>query len=141
MRQIGSRRSPSGPAQQAQLPYYNTAPVTTTTVYASIGATGSSGTEAGTEYRIPAKGLLGTLLVQNNAVGADAITATYQARKNGADVGAPVKIKNDATGPVKVDLSAISVKEGDLISLSITAPAFAGAAPKARVYFSWVPSA
>jgi len=137
---IGTRRSPSGPAQQIQLPYYDTAPTTAATTYATIGAAGSSGTEAGTEYRIPAKGVLGTLLIQNAPVGADAVNVTFRARKNGASVGPALVIPNNASGPVKVDLSDVAVAEGDLVSLQMTAPAFGGAAPISRVFFSWIPA-
>jgi hypothetical protein len=137
---IANRRSPSGPLIADQLGFGNVSPVTAATVFALISGIGSDPTEAGTEYEVPAAGKLGTLQVRNNPVGDDAVNATYQARKNGADVGDPVIIGNNAVGPVKVDLSAITVLPGDLISLSVTAPAFAGAAPIGRVTFTYIPS-
>ena len=141
MSKFANRRSPSGPQSGLQLPYYNTLPTTAAASFASIGATGSSPTESGTEYRIPVRGRLDTLQISNQPVGADAVNVTYQARKNGAPVGPALVILNNAVGPVKVDLSAIGVVEGDLISIQVnsTAAAFPGAAPAARVLMSWVP--
>jgi hypothetical protein len=140
MSRYGTRKSPSGPKISIQLPYFDVSPVTAATVFATIGAAGSTPTEAGTEYRIPVPGKLDTLLVQNNPVGADPVLSVYQARKNGANVGTPIVIANNIVGPFRVDLSGIDVAEGDLISLSITTPAFAGAAPIGRIFFSWVPN-
>lgn len=133
---FGNRRSPSGPKTTQQLPYFNTAPVTAATNYVPLSSGAAVATEAGTEYRVPSGGKLSTLQVSNQPVGADAVQAVYQARKNGANVGDPVKINNNAVGPVKVDLSAINVVEGDLVSLSVTTPAFLGPAPVARVLFT-----
>jgi hypothetical protein len=137
---FANRRSPSGPKTDQQLPYYNTIPVTAATRFVGVGGAAASATEAGTEYEIPVGGKLATLQVRNNAVGADAANATYQVRKNGANVGSPVVIANNAAGPVKVDLSAINVVAGDLVSISMATAAFAGAAPSARVFFSWTPT-
>lgn len=139
MSKFSNRHSPSGPAVAEQLPYFNTIPVTAVTRFVGIGAVAVSATESGTEYQAPAKGRLDSLQITNNAVGADAVNSTYQVRKNGANVGSPVVIANNAAGPVKVSLKTIAVAEGDLISLSVTAAAFAGAAPAARVQLTWVP--
>jgi hypothetical protein len=136
---LSNRHSPSGPAVALQLPYLNTAPITTSTNYVALGAAAASATEPATQYQIPAKGRLDTLQITNTPAGADAVNATYQVRKNGANVGAALVIQNTAVGPVKVDLKAIGVVAGDLISISVTAPAFAGAAPVARVLLTWVP--
>jgi len=136
---FANRRSPSGPKTSVELPFYQATPVRTTTRYVT-SAPAVSATETDGQHRMPAPGVLGTLLVQNNPVGADAVNTTYQARKNGANVGPAVVIANSASGPVKVDLSGIAVAEGDLISISLTSPAFAGAAPSAKVLLTWSPS-
>lgn len=141
MSKFANRRSPSGPQSGLQLPYYNTSPTTAAVTYATIGASGSSPTESGTEYRIPVRGRLDTLQISNQPVGGDAVNVTYQARKNGAPVGPALVIQNSAVGPVKVDLSAIAVVEGDLVSIQVntTSAALPGAASAARILMSWVP--
>jgi hypothetical protein len=135
---FANRRSPSGPLRAEQLPYYNLEPVSASVVYALIGAAGSIGAIKGTEYEIPVAGRLGTLQIRNNPVGDDAVNATYQVLKNGGAVGDPVIIGNNAVGPVKVDLSAISVNPGDLIAIEVTTPMFGGAAPTARILFTYL---
>lgn len=137
---FANRRSPSGPKIDQQLPYYNTVPVTGVTNFVPIAAGAAVTAEAGTEYCIPSPGKLAMLEIRNKAPGANAVNATYQVRKNGANVGSPVVIANDVQGPVKVDLTSINVDKGDLVSISVTTPAFAGAAPSARVFFTWTPS-
>lgn len=148
MSKLANRRSPSGPKSTVQLPYFNTsAPVVLATQFVGLGAAvTSSAAETVTEYAVPANGKLDTLSIQNgpDAAGVAATStqvATYQARKNGVNVGSPVLIAGTTPGPVSVDLSAIIVAAGDRVSISVTFPAaLAGTAPVARVYFSWQPS-
>ena len=140
---FANRRSPSGPTISEQLPYGNVQPVSAVTEFVSrtgVGSTAVVGEIPGTEYEVPIAGRLNTLQVRNNPVGADPALVAYQALKNGNPVGDPVIIANDAVGPVKVDLSGVSVFAGDLISLSMTAAAFGGPAPWARVLFTYTPS-
>jgi len=138
---FANRRSPSGPRISQQAPYFNTAPnAAAGTFYVPIASGPAVAAPAGTEYSIPSPGKLDTLQITNNLVGADAVDAVYQARKNGANVGSPVTIPNNAVGPFKVDLSAINVLAGDLVSISVTTLGFGGAAPTARVLFTWSPS-
>ena len=140
---FANRRSPSGPTISEQLPYGNVQPVSATTEFVSrtgVGSTAVAGEIPGTEYEVPVAGRLDTLQVRNNPVGADAALVTYQALKNGSPVGDPVIIANNAIGPVRVDLSGVSVFAGDLISLSMTAAVFLGAAPWARVVLTYTPS-
>lgn len=137
---FANRRSPSGPKIDQQLPYYNTVPVSNVTNFVPIASGAAVATEAGTEYCMPSPGKLATLEIRNKAQGANAVNATYQVRKNGANVGSPVVISNDTQGPVKVDLSTINVDKGDLVSISVATGVFAGAAPSARVFFTWTPS-
>jgi hypothetical protein len=137
---FANRRSPSGPTIVEQLGFGNVQPVSGATEYVLVSGIGSDPAEAGTEYEIPVAGRLDTLQVRNNPVGADAALVTYQALKNGSPVGDPVIIANNAVGPVRVDLSGVSVFAGDLISLSMTAAVFGGAAPWARVVLTYTPS-
>jgi len=95
--------------------------------------------ESSSQYRMPAPGTLFSLTVQNNPVGANPTVTTYRVRKNGVNVATPLNIANNAAGPVELDLSGISVVEGDLISISATSPAFAGTAPTARISLTWLP--
>lgn len=100
-----------------------------------------TGQEDGTEYEIPVSGKLATLQVSNRPVGADAVNVVYQARVNKGNVGNPVILSANAVGPVKVDLSSISVRAGDLVSLSMTAlGGLPGAKPWSRVLFTYTPS-
>lgn len=139
---LANRRSPSGPKSAIELPFVNTAPLAAgATAFVLVGAGVALAAPAPqAQVRIPANGKLDTLLVQNNPVGADAVNATYQARKNGANVGNPVIIANNVAGPIKVDLSSINVLEGDLVDLSVSSIAFGGAAPSARILFTWIPT-
>ena len=147
MSKIGNRRSPSGPQVSLQLPFYGCVPQSGATDFAPLGAAGVAvATEQGQEYEIPLgnalngdSGRLDTLEVRNNPVGTDTQNTTYQVRKNGANVGSPLVVANNAVGPVKIDLSSIAVRAGDLISISVTSPALVGTAPQARIFFSWVP--
>lgn len=141
MARYGNRKSPSGPKVSEQLPFYGGAPdLGGGTFFAGVGETSFSTTEVDAQYRVPAPGTLDTLLVQNNPIGANPTVVTYQARKNGANVGSPVLIANNAAGPVRVSLGAIAVNEGDLVSVSVTFAAFIGAPPFARFLFSWTPN-
>jgi len=140
MTHFANRRSPSGPKISQQLPYYNVLPVTGVTYYAPIGAGAAVVSPLGTEYYIPSPGRLDTLQIANTvAVGATAGNLIYRVQKNGANVGSSVVIANDTAGPVKVDLSAINVLPGDLIRISVEAPAL-GTISTARVLFTWLPS-
>jgi hypothetical protein len=137
-----NRRSPSGPAIAEQLPYGNVQPVSGANEIVSRTGVGSValGSIREAEYEIPVAGKLSTLQVRNNPVGADPALVTYQVLKNGGPVGDPVIIANNAVGPVKVNLSTISVLPGDLIAISMTAAAFGGPAPWARVLLTYIPS-
>jgi hypothetical protein len=141
MSKFANRRSPSGPQSGLQLPFYNTSPTTTVATFATIGESGSSGTEPDAQYSIPVRGRLDTLQISNQPVGVAAVGVTYQARKNGAPVGPALVILNNSVVPVKVDLSSIAVDEGDLISIEVnsTAAVFAAPDPTARVLMTWVP--
>jgi len=143
---LADRRSPSGPRVDIQLPYYGATGVDGTTpgtyfatVFASA-AIDAAGVEDATAYLIPQRGTLGTFLVQNVALGADAVNLTYQVRRNGIAVGSPVIIGNNAVGPVRSDLSTIGVSAGDTVGIAITVPAFPGAPPAPKIVFTWFPS-
>ena len=149
---FANRRSPSGPGIVVQMGFGNVQPVdggaTEYVLSSGIGSSGPgyfvaipTGVEDGTEYEVPVAGKLDTLQVRNNPVGADVVNVVYQARKNHVDVGAPVILAANVVGPVKVDLSGISVFAGDLISLSVTAlGGLPGAKPWSRVLFTYAPS-
>jgi len=152
MSKFANRRSPSGPQSVLQLPYYNTTPLNGLATFATIGASGSSPTEPGTQYRIPARGRIGilnpvvgrldALQISNQPVNADAVAVTYQVQKNGVPVGPALVIFNNAVGPKSVDLSAISVLEGDLISIHVNTtlaalPTLPGSV--AQILLTWVP--
>jgi hypothetical protein len=140
MSRIGTRKSPSGPKVSLQLPFFTSQPTTATTNFVSVSSNSNDPTENLVSYRIPAAGKLDTLLVNNNPVGANAVNVTYQVRKNGADVGDPVVIANNAAGPVRADLSDVAVDAGDLISIECAAGAFGGAAPISRIELTWTPN-
>lgn len=146
MSKIANRRSPSGPQISLQLPYYGTIPLSGFTAFVPLSSGIAVGMEQGTEYEIPLgnalngdSGRLDTLEVRNNPVGTDTQNTTYQVRKNGANVGPALIIPNNAVGPVKIDLSSIAVRAGDLISIAVTCPVLIGTAPQARLFFNWVP--
>jgi hypothetical protein len=141
---LSGRVSPSGPKVELQLPYYavngldGTAPgVYNITLFQAVINAGDQELESA--YLILQRGTLGTLLIKNVQVGADAVNLTYRARKNGANTGNPVIIGNNAVGPVRVDLSGIGLSEGDTVSLQVTIPAFAGAPPIPKIGFTWFP--
>lgn len=144
---LSARMSPSGPKGDLQLPYYGLFGVDGTTpgnyfLIPSIqeALISAPQIEEVSAYLIPQNGKLGTFLVQNTSLGADAVNLTYQVRRNGVAVGSPVIIGNNASGPVKVDLSNIGVSAGDRVSIAITVPAFAGLAPVAKIIFTWTPN-
>jgi len=140
MSRLGTRKSPSGPKVSLQLPFYLSQPTTATTNFVALSTVSNDPTEALCQYRIPVPGKLDTLLVNNNPVGANAVNVTYQVRKNGADVGDPVVIANNAAGPVKAQLDDVAVLAGDLISIECAAGAFGGAAPMSRIELTWTPN-
>jgi hypothetical protein len=141
MSKFANRRSPSGPAVGLQLPFYGASPsALAITEFLGLGGTGTAATESDAQYRMPARGRLDTLLINNNPVGTDVQNVVYQARKNGANVGSPVTIASNAAGPVKVDLSSVGVAEGDLVSVSVTSLVAVGTVPVARALLTWVPA-
>jgi hypothetical protein len=142
MSRIGTRKSPSGPKVSIQIPFYTATPTSATTDFVGLcSGTGSNeSVESNAQYRMPAPGKLDTLLVNNAPVGADATNVTYTVRKNGADVGTSVVIANNTAGPVRTDLSTVTVLEGDRIAIESDAGVFGGAAPKARIFLSWTPN-
>lgn len=146
MSKIANRRSPSGPQISLQLPYYGTIPFGGLTAYVPLSSGIAVGMEQGTEYEIPLgnalngdSGRLDTLEVRNNPVGTDTQNSVYQVRKNGANVGPALVIANNAVGPVKIDLTSIAVRAGDLIAIAVTCPVLIGSPPQARLFFNWVP--
>lgn len=147
MSKIANRRSPSGPQISLQLPYYTTVPVSGVTYFVPLSAGTAVITELGTEYEIPTgnalagaqAGRLDTLEIKNDPVGTDVGVVTYRIRKNGNATGPALEIANDSADPVAVDLSAIAVAKGDLISISVECPVLAGTAPQARLFLSWLP--
>ena len=147
MSKIANRRSPSGPQIVLQLPFYGCVPQSAANDFAPLGSAGAAvATEQGQEYEIPIgnslngdSGRLDTFEVRNNPVGTDTGNTTYHVRKNGANVGDPLVIANNAVGPVKIDLSDIAVRAGDLVSIEVDCPALTGTAPQARFFLSWLP--
>jgi hypothetical protein len=147
MSKIANRRSPSGPRVSLQLPFYGCVPQSGTSDFAPLGSAGAAvALEQGQEYEIPLgnslngdSGRLDTFEVRNKPVGTDTQNVTYRVRKNGANVGDLLIIANNAVGPVKIDLSHIAVRSGDLVSISVDCPALIGTAPQARFFLSWVP--
>lgn len=143
---LAGRVSPSGPKVELQLPFYGASGVDGSApgvYFVTLGSARAliTGTdvEVSSAYLILQKGILGTFLVQNSALGDDAVNITYRVRRNGQNVGDPVVIGNNTVGPVRVDLSSIGVAAGNLISISATVPSFAGDAPVPKIGFTWFP--
>lgn len=143
---LAGRVSPSGPKVELQLPFYGAAgldgaaPGVYFVTLGSARALISGGdVEVDSAYMILQRGVLGTFLVQNVALGDDAVNVTYRVRRNGQNVGDPVIIGNNTVGPVRVDLSGIGVQSGNLISISASVPSFGGDAPIPKIGFTWFP--
>lgn len=137
---LAVRRGPSGPMADAQLPFMgagflNGDPGTVAVVGLALLP---AAFESFTQYMVPQKGVLRSLLVKNVVPGSDAVDLTYMVRVNGQDVGI-MSVRNDDATPVKINISQVSVKEGDLISLLIANPGFPGTAPSAKCVLMWRP--
>jgi hypothetical protein len=91
-----------------------------------------------TEYMLPTRGVLRSLLVKNIRKGDDPVEITYRVRVNENDVGL-LSVLNDSDEPAKINITQVSVNEGDLVSLLITSPGFPGAAPIAKCALLWRP--
>lgn len=141
---LAGRASPSGPKVELQLPFYGAIGINggggVFDVALAIATSDGPNVEAALAFYVPQRGTLGTLLIANVVLGDDAVNISWQARRNGVDVGSPVIIGNTASGPVRVDLSRIGVSAGDLISLQATVPAFGGAIPVPKIVFTWFPA-
>jgi len=139
---LGARHSPSGARPELQLPFYQVTGISPGTFFVPVNS-GSLVAEADEmefgAYLILTNGRLATLLVQNILTGDDSTVASYRARKNGVSVGEPVLIANNAPGPVRVDLSFVTVSPGDTVGLRVTFPAFAGSAPVPKLGYTWMP--
>jgi hypothetical protein len=143
---LAGRVSPSGPKVELQLPFYGAASfdgaapgVYFVTLGSAIAIASGPDVEVMGAYMILQRGVLGTFMVQNVAIGDDAVNVTYRVRRNGQNVGDPVIIGNNTVGPVRVDLSGIGVQSGNLISIAATVPAFGGDAPIPKIGFTWFP--
>lgn len=137
------RRSPSGPmaTADAQLPFLGALNLNggLPGSFVMLGLSLLPDTlEAESQFMLPRKGVLRSLLVKNIRAGDDAVELLYKVRVNGKDVGL-LSVKNNAVKSSSVNLSQVNVSEEDLVSLILVNPGFSGAPPVVKVVLLWRP--
>lgn len=137
------RRSPSGPlvSADAQLPFLGAFNLNggLSGTFAVAGFTIlPASLEAETQFMLPQKGVLRSLLVKNIRAGDDATELLYKVRVNGKDVGL-LTMKNNVVKSSSVNLSQVSLAAEDLVSLLVVNPGFPGAAPVVKIVLLWRP--
>jgi hypothetical protein len=134
------RRSPSGPSADAQLPFLGVSNLQQGA--GSYAVTGlfvvPNQLEVMTQYMLPTRGVLRSLLVKNARVGDDAVELTYRVRVNEKDVGL-LTVPNDSGEVFKINITQVTVNEGDLVSLLVQSPGFSGAPPVSKIVLLWRP--
>jgi len=138
---LALRHGPSGPMSDAQLPF--------------LGAGGLDGANPGTfavsglvilpgafepisQYMIPRRGVLRSILVKNVVTGDDGVSLTYRVRIDGKDVGL-LSLRNNDAKPAKLNITQVAAPEGSLVSVLLDNPGFPGTAPLAKIVVLWRP--
>lgn len=135
------RSSPSGPLTPIQNPYPGISSFSSaTTVYMGIHSLSGSATEVTTQTIYPRGGKLISLEIQIFIVGTDAVTHTWNVRKNGVLVpGMAATLFDNSLNSVTVAPSTVDgsqITATDLISLEMVPGTFAGVGCQFRSFLN-----